>query len=144
MSTRHLRHFFEPKSIAVIGASEQADSFGGVVLRNLQRGGYQGWLCAVNRHAYRTVYGVPCYRKVTRLPQIPDLAILCTPPTTIPRLVRLLGKIGVRAALVMMGGMGVTISRSGRPLPGINPGGCPALRDPSARSQFRGDPGAGL
>ncbi|MGH8561595.1 MAG: CoA-binding protein, partial [Nevskiales bacterium] len=115
MSTRHLEAFFQPKSITVVGASEKP-TLGGVVLRNLLECGFDGHLTAINSSGYETVHGVPCHTEVGKLAQPPDLAILCTPPTTIPRLVRQLGRRGVPAALILMGGLSATLSKSARPL----------------------------
>jgi acetyltransferase len=115
MSTRNLEAFFQPKSITVVGASEKP-KLGGVVLRNLVECGYEGHLTAINPGGYDTVHGVPCHAEVGRLTHTPDLAILCTPPVTIPRLVRELGRRGVPAALILMGGLAATPSKSGRPL----------------------------
>ncbi len=116
MSTRYLESLFNPSSIAVIGASERADSLGGMVLRNLLGGGFPGSLQVVNQNDYDNVHGVPCVRKVTHLKTAPDLAIICTPPDTVPRLVRKLGEQGVRTAIVMTGGMSRTHSKTGQPL----------------------------
>jgi len=116
MSTRYLKYFFQPASITVVGASEDPNSFGGVVLRNLQKGGFSGDLSVINPRRYKQVYGVPCYRKPAALPQVPELAVVCTPPTTVPGVVSKLGKRGVKAALVLMGAMSGLRSRSGRPL----------------------------
>ena len=116
MSTRQLEAFFRPESIVVIGASEREASLGGAVLRNLLDAGYEGELAVVNRRNYGQVCGVPCYPQVRHLPTRFDLAIVCTPAPTIPRLVRELGKQGIRAALIVMGGLAALQSRSGRSL----------------------------
>lgn len=116
MSTRHLEAFFQPKSITVIGASEKQPSLGGVVLRNLLEAGYKGHLTAINTGGYDSVLGVPCHAEVSKLASPPDLAIICTRPTSIPRLVRQLGRRGTPAALILMGGLSATPSKSGRPL----------------------------
>lgn len=115
MPTRNLEAFFQPKSITVVGASEK-EKLGGVVLRNLVESGFEGHLTAINPGGYETVYGVPCHAEVSKLAKPPDLAILCTPPTTIPGLVRQLGRRGVPAALILMGGLASTLSKSARPL----------------------------
>ncbi|WP_043526072.1 bifunctional acetate--CoA ligase family protein/GNAT family N-acetyltransferase [Litchfieldella xinjiangensis] len=104
MGTRFLRHFFEPGSLAVIGASEKTHSMGGLVIRNLKEAGFPGSLWAVNPKNYDTVYGVPCIRRVRELPEVPDLAVICSPVETVPRLIEQLGRFGVRAALVLSGG----------------------------------------
>ncbi|MDI9245154.1 GNAT family N-acetyltransferase [Marinobacter sp. CHS3-4] len=116
MSTRYLESLFNPESIVVIGASERADNLGGMVLRNLMGGGYPGSLSVVNRNHYDNVHGVPCVRKISQMPLRPDLAIICTPPETVPKMVRKLGEAGVRTAIVMTGGMSRSHSKTGQPL----------------------------
>lgn len=113
MGIRQLEYFFEPRSIVVVGASEKATSLGGVVLRNLQAGGFGGSLMAVNRHRYAQVYGVPCRGSVDDLPEAPDLAVVCTPPETVLPVVRALGRRGVKSTLVLMGGLSRARSQEG-------------------------------
>lgn len=117
MSTRYLESLFNPDSIVVIGASERADNLGGMVLRNLMGGGYPTErLLVVNQSGYDNVHGVRCVAKVGKMDFTPDLAIICTPPDTVPKMVRKLGEAGVRTAIVMTGGMSRTHSKTGQPL----------------------------
>ncbi|MDX1458763.1 MAG: GNAT family N-acetyltransferase [Marinobacter sp.] len=116
MGTRYLESLFNPTSIVVLGASERADSLGGMVLRNLMGGGYPGRLLVVNQNDYDNVHGVPCVKKVSRMGFSPDLAIVCTPPDTVPKMIRRLGENGVRTAIVMTGGMSREHSKTGQPL----------------------------
>lgn len=104
MSTRFLHHFFEPRSIAVFGASEKPASLGGLVLGNIQEAGFKGSLWAVNLKGYSQVFGVPCVSRVNELPEIPDLAVVCSPIDGVPSLIKKLGQYGVKAALVLSGG----------------------------------------
>ncbi len=104
MSTRFLSHFFKPRSIVVVGASEKPHSMGGLVLRNLREGGFGGEVWALNPKGYDQVFGVPCVSRVSRLPHVPDLAVICSPVETVPALIDRLGRFGVRAALVLSGG----------------------------------------
>lgn len=104
MSTRFLRHFFDPRTIAVIGASEKTHSMGGLVIRNLTDSQYPGTLWAVNPKGYASVHGRDCVRRVSDLPQVPDLAVICTPVASVPGLIEQLGRFGVRAAMVLSGG----------------------------------------
>jgi len=104
VSTQFLRRFFHPASIAVIGASEKPHSVGGQVIRNLLDGGYRGRLSAVNPKGYAEVYGVPCVARPSQLEAVVDLAVICSPAETVPKLIGTLGNQGVRAALVLSGG----------------------------------------
>ncbi len=103
MSIRHLDSLFDPASVAVIGASPRRDSVGGTVWRNLVGGGFAGPLWPVNpRHA--TLGDVPCFADVAALPQAPELALICTPPASVPGLIKALGERGTRAAVVLTAG----------------------------------------
>ena len=104
MSIRHLESLFEPRSIAVIGASDRPSSVGATVWRNLRLGGFEGPLHAVNARHDR-VGGEPAYASVAALPQAPDLAVICTRPASVPGLVAELGARGTRAAIVMTAGL---------------------------------------
>lgn len=104
MSTQFLRRFFNPASIAVVGASEKPSSLGGQVIRNLLDGGFGGQIWAVNPKGYDQVLGVDCVSQPSHLPQIPDLAVVCSPLATVPKVLTQLGEKGVRAALVLSGG----------------------------------------
>lgn len=105
LSTKYLKRFFKPKSIAVFGASERENSMGGVVLQNLLESGYQGKLMAVNKRAYDSVFGVPCYAGLSKLPEMPELAIICSPPESVADIVRKLGAHMVKAAMILTGGL---------------------------------------
>jgi acetyltransferase len=104
MSVRHLDRLLTPRSIAVIGASERPASVGGTVWRNLRAGGFAGPLWPVNLK-HRSVGGEAAYARPTDLPEAPDLAIICTPPATVPALIEALGRKGTRAAIVMAAGL---------------------------------------
>jgi len=116
VSTKYLKRFFKPQSIAVFGASEREGSMGGAVLQNLLEGEFKGQLMAVNSQDYNRVYGVTCYRTLNDLPQMPDLAIICSPPASVPELIRKLGANMVKAALILTGGLSRTASANNRSL----------------------------
>jgi acetyltransferase len=104
MSIRHLDHLFDPASVAVIGASQRAGSVGATVWRNLHGNGFQGRSFAVNPK-HREFDGVPVYPRVADLPEVPELAIVCTPAATVPGLIAELGAAGTRAAVVLTAGL---------------------------------------
>lgn len=114
MSTRFLRHFFEPRTIAVIGASEKSDSLGGMVIRNLLEGEFPGTLWAVNPKGYDSVHGQAAFSRVSQLPEVPDLAVICSPVATVPGRIARLGSFGCRAALVLSGGSHLDEARDGK------------------------------
>lgn len=113
MTVRNLKHLFDPKSVAVIGASQRPHSVGATVLQNLVSGGFDGAIMPVNPK-YDTLAGLKTWASVGRLPSAPDLAVICTPPDTIPGIISDLGKLGTKAAIVLTAGLGDTKDMLGR------------------------------
>lgn len=100
MSVRSLVHLFEPRSVAVVGASNRPRHVGNVLMRNLLEGGIDAPVMPVNPK-YRSVAGVLTYPDVESLPQTPELAVLCSPATTLAASIDALGRRGTRVAIVV-------------------------------------------
>jgi acyl-CoA synthetase (NDP forming)/RimJ/RimL family protein N-acetyltransferase len=98
-----IRHFLEPTSIAVVGASRRPASVGGQTLRNLLSCGFDGAVYAVNRRA-RRVQGLAAHRSVADLPEVPELVVVATPADDVLSVARDCALKGVRALLVLSGG----------------------------------------
>lgn len=113
MTIRNLKHLFEPASIAVIGASSKPHSVGATVLHNLTSGHFAGKVLPVNPK-YDNLAGLKVYPSAARLPEAPDLAVICTPPATVPGIIEDLGKLGTKAAIVLTAGLGSTKDLLGR------------------------------
>jgi acetyltransferase len=101
----YLRDLFEPKSIAVIGASDKPGSIGHSVLRNLIDTGYPGKLYLVNPH-HAQVSGIDTYPSVEQIPQRLDLAIVCTRAESTPEIVDACGRAGAEHVMVVSDGFG--------------------------------------
>ncbi len=104
MSRRNLEYLLNPKSVALIGASDRAHSVGATAMRNLLQGGFAGPVWPVNLK-HPAVAGIRAYRTVADLPAVPDLAVVCTPAPGIPALIGELGARGTRAAVVISAGL---------------------------------------
>jgi acetyltransferase len=104
MSVRNLEALFQPASVAVVGASGREGSLGALVLRNIKLGGFKGAIWPVN-HKHATVDGAQAWPNIESLPNVPDLAVICTPPNTLPDLISALGRKGTRAAIVITAGL---------------------------------------
>jgi len=115
MSIRNLEHLFRPQSVAVIGASETPRSVGATVLHNLVAGKFAGPILPVNPK-HRELAGIKVYPTVARLPAVPELAVICTPPATVPTLIGELGACGTKAVIVITAGLGMTKDAQGRSL----------------------------
>lgn len=91
-----LKYFFEPKSIAVIGASHHPEKVGYGVVKNLLFGGvfslphlkgFRGKIFAVNPKA-KEILGMKSYAKIADIPAAIDLAIICIPAKLVPQAVK--------------------------------------------------------
>lgn len=102
-STHYLAPLFEPSSVAIIGATERADSVGAVLLDNMISAKYSGSLLAVNPK-YRWVRGVKCYRSIAEVRHPVDLAVVATPPVTVPGIIEECGRAGAHSAIVITAG----------------------------------------
>ena len=115
MSIRNLNALFSPDTIALIGASNRAGSVGAVLARNLFEAGFSGPILTVNPNE-RAIRSALNYHSISELPLAPDLAIIATPPDSVPGLIRELGERGCRAAVVITAGFGEGESADGKAL----------------------------
>ena len=107
MTIRNLDYLFRPKSVAVIGASNRKGSLGAVLTANLLQGGLDGPVMPVNPK-YAHVMSTAAYPDIASLPVAPDLAVIATPPASVPQLIDDLGARGTRAAVVISAGFSGT------------------------------------
>ena len=98
-----LETLFEPKSVAVIGATERASRVGRRVFENLTDGTFSGEVFAVNP-AQRTVLGRPSYPSVGAIRAHVDVAIIITPAPSVPSVVEECVAAGVRGAIIISAG----------------------------------------
>lgn len=99
-----LHALFDPRSIAVIGASEQIGSVGRVLIQNLAGGGFAGPVWPVNIKG-TPVFGRETFTDVSKLPDVPDLAVIATPARTVEKLIGDCGRIGIPATIVLSAGV---------------------------------------
>ncbi|MGA9603166.1 MAG: CoA-binding protein, partial [Methyloceanibacter sp.] len=104
MTIRNLEHALAPRSVAVIGASAEKGSVGSVLTENVLSGGFAGKVFLVNPH-HKEIAGQPCYHSVAALPETPELAVIATPPKTVPEIVAQLGAKGTRAVVTITAGL---------------------------------------
>ena len=103
MTAKRIEAVLRPASVAVVGASDKPGSIGAVLCRNLREGGFRGPVFYVNpRHA--TIGGMPAFPDVRSLPQAVDVAIIATPPHTLPTVLEHCGERGVRGAIIVSAG----------------------------------------
>ena len=95
--------FFEPASVAVIGASRTPGKVGHDVVRNLLDGGFQGGIYPVNPKADE-VLGLKCYPSVTEIEGEVELAVIVIPAKFVLEAVEECGRKGIRAVIVITAG----------------------------------------
>ena len=108
MTIRNLEYALRPSSIAVIGASDDGGSVGEKLTENILGGGFAGPVYLVNPKR-RRIAGQDGFQSIDELPEAPDLAVIATPPDTVPGLIAALGKKGTRAAVVITAGLGLEL-----------------------------------
>jgi acetyltransferase len=94
---------FAPKSVAVIGATETPNSVGRTILENIQKGGFPGIIYPINPKR-PTVLGLKAYPSITAVPTKPDLAIIITPPPSVPGIIKDCVNMGIEGAIIISAG----------------------------------------
>ena len=97
--------FFQPQSVAVIGASSNPEKLGHAVLKNLVEGGYaqRGSIYPINPGG-GDILGYPVYASVLEVPEPIDLAVIVIPYPRVPEALRTCGQKGIPAAIVISAG----------------------------------------
>jgi acetyltransferase len=103
MNARQLHTLFNPKSIAVIGASDTPGKIGYSLFRNLVESEYFGPVYPVNPNRDR-VQGEKAYPQMATLPEKIDLAVIATRAPTVPEMVNACIACGTRSAVVISAG----------------------------------------
>jgi acyl-CoA synthetase (NDP forming) len=98
-----LQRFFEPKSVAVVGASATPHKPGNDVVKNILANEYDGKLYLVNPKG-EEILGIKAYRSIAQLPQGIDLAVVILPAQANPQAVRECAARGIRAIVLAAGG----------------------------------------
>ncbi|MGQ0522962.1 MAG: acetate--CoA ligase family protein [Betaproteobacteria bacterium] len=111
-----LERFFNPRAIAIIGASRDLNTISGQPLRFLKSHGYPGALYPVNPR-YEEVAGTRCYARLADLPETPDLALILVNASRVADMLRQCGEKGVPYVIIFSsgfsetGGSGVELQR---------------------------------
>ena len=98
-----LEPFFEPKTLAVVGASPRSGTIGGELFRNVLRGEFAGVAYPVNRSG-ASVAGVRAYQSIAEIGEAVDLAVVCLPGPAVLDAAEEALEAGVRALCVVSAG----------------------------------------
>ncbi|MEM0057870.1 MAG: bifunctional acetate--CoA ligase family protein/GNAT family N-acetyltransferase [Candidatus Bathyarchaeia archaeon] len=103
MVTTHLDKIFNPKSVAVVGASDEEGSVGYALMKNFLESGFEGEVYPVNIRK-KEILGIKAYQNVLQLPKTVDLAVIATPAKTVPEVVEQCGKAGINGLIIISAG----------------------------------------
>ena len=100
---RDFTRLFNPRAVAVIGASPDASRIGGQPIPILLESGYQGRIYPVNPK-YRTLNELACYADIAAVPQPCDLALIAVAAHLVPAIIEQCGAAGIPFAMVFSAG----------------------------------------
>ncbi len=103
MVISNLDKIFHPESIAVVGASDEKDSVGHILMENLTKAGYSGKVYPVNNHKPE-ILGLEAYESVGQIPETVDLAIIATPAKTVIEVVEECGEAKIPGLIIISAG----------------------------------------
>ncbi|MDO8311206.1 MAG: CoA-binding protein, partial [Sideroxyarcus sp.] len=105
MGKHYLNPLFAPKSVAVFGASDRPDSVGQIVFQNMLQCGFKGTLYPINSKNAE-VQGQRAFSSIAEIGEPVELAVIATPPQTVPGIIEACGLHGVKAAVIITAGFG--------------------------------------
>ena len=98
-------YFLNPRSIAVIGASEGAAKIGGKIMATLISCGYEGRLLPINPRG-GVLHGLPAFKTISEAPGPIDLALIAVPAPIVAKAVAECAAAGIAGAIVFSSGFG--------------------------------------
>ena len=99
----NLKYLFEPKSIAIVGASNNPFKVGFTIVKNLLDEGYNGKIYPVNIHE-KSIQGLKVYEKISDISAKIDCVIIAIPAKFVPFVLEECGKKKVKAVAIISGG----------------------------------------
>ena len=98
-----LEGFFNPKSIAIVGASHKKGKVGYEILTNMIKAGFEGEIFPVNNKV-ETIEGLKCYPDLKSIGKIPQLVVVVIPAPAVPAIMQDCAKIGVKSVIIITAG----------------------------------------
>jgi acetyl coenzyme A synthetase (ADP forming)-like protein len=100
---KNLKYIFEPKSVAIIGASQKEDTVGNSILTNILDSDFNGTVYPVNPK-YENIMSHKAYADVTEITDDVDLAIICVPANVVEGVIAQCAKKGVKGVVLITAG----------------------------------------
>ncbi len=98
-----LENFFNPESIAIVGASQKAGKVGYEITTNLMKSGYEGILYPINNKTDE-IEGLKCYPDLEAIGQTPDLVIIIVPAKVVPSIMEQCVRVKVKSVIIITAG----------------------------------------
>ena len=95
--------FFYPKSVAIVGASQQKGKVGYEILKNMIDAGFEGKILPINPNA-KSIEGLECHPDLESLGQTPELVIIIVPAKIVPAIMQQCAKVGVKSVIIITAG----------------------------------------
>jgi acetyltransferase len=99
----YLDKIFNPRSVAIIGASDEEGTVGYALMKNFTEHDFEGKIYPVNIRKTE-IHGLKAYQTVEQIPEPIDLAVIATPAKTVPDIVEQCGKAGVKGIIIISAG----------------------------------------
>jgi acetyl coenzyme A synthetase (ADP forming)-like protein len=109
-----LEPFFNPRSIAIVGASHKKGKVGYEILTNIVGGGFKGKVFPVNKNADQ-IEGLKCYPDLESIGEVPELIIIVVPASVVPEVMIQCSRIGAKAVVIITAGF-KEVGKEGREL----------------------------
>ncbi|PKH46126.1 acetyl-CoA synthetase, partial [Dehalococcoides mccartyi] len=98
-----IKLFFNPKSVALVGATDKEGSTGKIILQNLIKGKDRRAVYPVNPNR-ESVLEQKCYPTLKDLPEVPDLVLVVVPAKFVPQVIEDAGKVGTKSVIIISAG----------------------------------------
>lgn len=99
----NLKSIFEPKSVAIIGASPTPNKIGNIIIKNFLESKFSGKIYPVNPK-YNEMFGLKCYQTVNEIIGKIDCVIIATPAESVPQIMDDCAKKKVGGVVILSGG----------------------------------------
>jgi len=100
-----LEKFFNPQSVAIVGATEDTQNITSIIFKNLIEMGYKGKIVPVNPH-HDEVFGYKCYSSLPDVKEQIDLTVISINANHVPEVLKQQAGCGIKNSIIISGGFG--------------------------------------
>ena len=105
--THNLNKFFNPQSVAIIGATENPQNITSTIIQNLFEMGFKGDLFPVNPH-HDKVFGLKCYASLLDIREKIELSVIAIPSNNVPEVLGQHVEANINTSIILSGGFAET------------------------------------